>query len=87
VKCLSFLVSFFAAFLVLQRSATVEGLFDEPLPVVPGEKRHETKCRETWRNVEVVIPHFRFVFCEASGSLFYLMLIFGSWFAALVATP
>jgi hypothetical protein len=87
VKLLSFLISFFAAFLVLQRSATVEGLFDEPLHDVPGEAPHQRKWRETCRNAKVMSAHVRFVVYEASGSLFYLLLILGSWFAVLLASP
>jgi hypothetical protein len=97
VKLVSLGISLYAVFLVLQRSADAEGEFKEPIEDVPGEAsesvverrtaRRERKWRETKRNLDVVWHHIPFVLREASGALFYVLLILVSCVGVLLATP
>jgi hypothetical protein len=90
VKLLSLLISLYAAFLVLQRSADAAGEFEKTenqIDEVSGETREGRKWRETRRNLRVAWRHLPFVLHEASGALFYLLLIGVSCLAVWLASP
>lgn len=100
VKLFSLGISVYAAFLVLQRSATAEHEFDKPenkVDELPGEKsesiaewraaRRARVWQETRRNLRVVRHHIPFVLREWSGALFYVLLIVVSCFAVMCTSP
>lgn len=88
VKLLSLIVSAFAAYLVIERAASKESEDKELWPDlkdVPGEKKRDRKWREAQRKFHAVLLYTPVVVSEASGSLFYLLLIGASCVGVLLA--
>lgn len=85
---LSTVVSVYAIFLIVHRSAIHAGKVKLPqdLKELPeSEKTATHKARETWHHMRIVPRHLVFVVCEMSGALFYLILVMtsciGVWLA------
>jgi hypothetical protein len=77
----STVLSAFAAYLILERSAGATGKVDLPedLKKIPAnQKTPWHKVRETAARLKVMPAHLLFVVCEFSGSFFYLLLVLGS---------
>ena len=87
-RVVSTLISLYAAYLILQRSAGTAGKIKLPEDlerVDPGQRNWRHKARETWCRFKVIPAHFLFVVFEFSGSFFYLLLVLGSCGAVWVA--
>lgn len=77
----STLISVYAAYLIVQRSAAAAGKIKSPedLEKIPADqKTFLHKARETWHSLKIVPSHLLFVVCELSGSFFYLLLVLAS---------
>lgn len=83
-------ISIFAVFLIVHRSSSDAGILKNWYPDrLRGLKREEKKfwhkAWETWCHVKLFPFHLVYVVCEASGALFYLLLVvlsvLGVWFA------
>ena len=80
-KVLSTVISAFAMYLILQRSAAHAGKIKVPqelLILSESDKTFRHKIRETWASMKIVPSHLLFVVGEFSGALFYLVLVGGS---------
>lgn len=77
----STVISLYAAYLIIQRSAGAAGKIKLPkdLEQVGADQRNwRHKARETWCRFRVIPAHFLWVVFEFSGSFFYLLLVLGS---------
>jgi hypothetical protein len=86
----STLISVYAAYLIVQRSAGAAGKirFPEDLMKIPADqKTFRHKSRETWHTLRIVPSHLLFVVCELSGSFFYLLLVLASCVAVWLICP
>ena len=80
-RVISTLISFYAGYLIIERSASAAGKFNlsEDLKTIPSDqKTAKHKARETWCRLKIVPKHFLFVVCELSGAFFYLLLVAAS---------
>lgn len=80
-RAVSTVVSAYAAYLIVQRSAAAADKIKLPEDlknIKPDQSTFRHKVRETWYNVKIVPSHFLFVVCELSGAFFYLLLVLAS---------
>jgi len=83
----SSVLSAYAAFLIVHRSAAHAGKIDYSADLPPEHKdrtwRH--KLVETRCNIKAFVPHVWWIMCELSGAFFYFLLILlscaGVWLA------
>ena len=84
VLVFSTLVSLFAAYLVVERSAFLVHGSMVPPDAPKGIATWKDKEREFHYKLPIVKSHLWFVWHEKSGSLFYLLLIVGSWLGSWI---
>jgi hypothetical protein len=79
LKVISTLISLYAVYLIVERSASAANKVKLPEDLKePVEKMATDKARETWYRLKIVPKHFLFVACELSGAFFYLLLVVAS---------
>jgi len=82
-RIVSTVISVYAAYLILERSAGTAGKIKLPADLVEqikdaAQTTYQHKARETWYRIKAIPSHFIWVACEFSGSFFYLWLVLGS---------
>jgi hypothetical protein len=83
----SSIVSVFAIFLIIHRSAAHANKIEYPHDVksiAEKDKSCKHKLVESWAHIKIVIKHIPFVICELSGALFYIVLIVLSFMGVIV---
>lgn len=80
----STLISIYAAYLILERSAEAAGTLPPDESPKEAERAWRRKKSETWRRFKVMPAQFLFVVSEFSGSLFYLLIVLGSCLAVWI---
>lgn len=84
LKAISTVISLFAIFLIVHRSAAHADKIRMPRGLKRIPERSKTsihKAKETWVFLKLFPKHLLFVICEFSGALFYLILVLGSCIA------
>ncbi len=87
ITIFSTLISCYAIFLIVHRSAADADKIDLPedLRKLPESKKtFIDKGRETWYHLKIFPKHFLFVVFEFSGALFYVFLVFASCVAVWI---
>ena len=81
VRIISTLISAYAVYLIVERSASAANKIKLPKDLEDKKSDKKTasdKARETWHRFKIVPKHFLFVVCEFSGAFFYLLLVVAS---------
>ena len=87
LKVISTLISLYAVYLIVERSASAANKVKLPKDLEkkePEQKTAKDKARETLYRFKIVPKHFLFVVCEFSGSFFYLLLVVASCIGVLL---
>lgn len=84
-RLVSTVISLYAAYLILERSAGAAGKIKLPEGEA-AQKTYRDKWLETHDRLKVIPQHFLFVVGELSGSFFYFLLVFFSWVAVLIGS-
>ena len=84
----SMIISIFAIFLVIHRSAAHANKINYPSKIRSLDEKDKSfrhKLVETRVHIKVVIKHIPFVLCELSGALFYILLIVISFLGVIAS--
>ena len=88
VKYVSTIISLYAIFLIIHRSAAHADKIQMPEAISKLSERDKTfihKGKETWIHIKLVPKHLLFIIFEFSGALFYLLLVSVSCIAVWLA--
>lgn len=78
------LINIYAVYLILHRAASYSSRLAPEIPKSERMKTCSDKLHETKNNIIAAIKMIPMVVVELSGSLFYILLILGSFFGILL---